>query len=182
MSTGTAPVLAAFAPVEKPLSWFKENPENPRDHPDEQIPDLIDSLQTHGFYKNVVARPDGTLLAGHGMILAARTLRLDKAPVIIYDGDDVDAIKLMVGDNHLSETAVDNKERLLKLNERILQSRGTLMGTGFSEIRLQELRNALAEATQNADISQSPPEYDENIDTSGITTVKCPECGHEFPV
>jgi hypothetical protein len=26
------------------------------------------------------------------------------------------------------------------------------------------------------------PEYDENIDVSGIKTATCPECGHEFPI
>lgn len=156
----SSPVLTAFTPEMKPLDWFHENPENPRDHPDEQIPELIDSLQTHGFYKNVVARPDGTLLAGHGMILAAKTLGLEEAPVVIYEGDDIDAIRLMVGDNHLSEKAVDNKATLIALNERILKQRGSLSGTGIDLQRLQQLRNELTRDT-------APPKAEE--DGSDVT-------------
>ncbi len=131
---------AALAVVDKPLSFFRPHPENPRGHPPDQVALLAERLKKFGWYKNVVARSDGTLLAGHGMIQAAESLGMETAPVVLYDGDDMDAVELMVGDNHASDLAVDDTAKLVELQELLLAETGSMGTTGITEGRLAELR------------------------------------------
>jgi hypothetical protein len=52
---------------------LQRHPKNYKNHPDDQIEHLVASVQQHGIYKNIVTANDGTtILAGHGMVLAAR--------------------------------------------------------------------------------------------------------------
>ena len=57
--------------VELDPRTLKPNPENYRGHPQEQIAEIATSLRDLGQFKNVVVRPDGTILAGHGVVQAA---------------------------------------------------------------------------------------------------------------
>jgi ParB-like chromosome segregation protein Spo0J len=91
--------MADYAAVSKPLSWFRANPENYRSHPQEQQAVLQESLRRFGVFRNVVARPDGTILAGHGILAAAQAEGLTEFPCVIFDGSDAEARALMVADN-----------------------------------------------------------------------------------
>ena len=46
---------------------LKPHPRNYRDHPQDQIDHLIQSIRENGFYRNVVVANDNTILAGHGV-------------------------------------------------------------------------------------------------------------------
>lgn len=53
------------------VSDLRSHPRNYRKHPAKQLTRIRESLRDHGFYKNVVAAEDLTILTGHGVVLAA---------------------------------------------------------------------------------------------------------------
>jgi ParB-like chromosome segregation protein Spo0J len=85
---------------------LKLDPNNPRTHSAKQIRQIARSIETFGF--NVPAQVDsgGTVVAGHGRVLAARKLELPFLPVIRLE--HLTAIQLQafaIADNKLTENA-----------------------------------------------------------------------------
>jgi DNA modification methylase len=103
---------------------------NYRSHPKEQITHLQQSLKQFGFYRNVVVANDNTILAGHGVVEAAKANHVRRIPVVrlAIASDDPKALKVLVADNTLAFFAEDDADALaVLLNE--LDS--DLLGTGF---------------------------------------------------
>lgn len=172
----------AYQTVDKPLEWFKGNPENYRSHPASQQAILQQSLQRFGVFRNVVARPDGTILAGHGILAAAQAEGMKSFPCVIFEGSDEEARALMVADNEQSRLAQDDPDQLSQLLSS-LQADGLMEVTGHDDESLAELLEQVE--AQTPPTGYVPPdfkEFDENIDLSNVKTATCPECGHEFPV
>ena len=67
------------------ISGLRPHPRNYREHPEDQLEHIKASIVENGFYRNVVAARDGTILAGHGVVLAATAMGLRKVPVIRLD-------------------------------------------------------------------------------------------------
>lgn len=130
--------MAGYKPIEKPLEWFTANPENYRGHPAEQVAVLQESLRTFGVFKNVVARPDGTVLCGHGIIAAALAEGLAEFPVRVFEGTEEEARALMVADNEVSRLAQDDADQLSQLLTS-LQDDGLLGLTGHDDDSLTAL-------------------------------------------
>lgn len=92
--------------VELDPRTLKPNPENYRGHPQEQIAEIATSLRDLGQFKNVVVRPDGTILAGHGVVQAAIDLGWEQIAVHVFTGTDAEARRLMVADNEHIRDAI----------------------------------------------------------------------------
>lgn len=123
-------------------SEVKPHPQNYRKHPADQLRHLIESVREHGFYRPVVLARDNTILAGHGLVLAADELGLVELPAIRLDldPDDPRALKVLIGDNeiqHLSERDDRQLSELLKLIHD--DSLVDLLGTGYDEAMLAAL-------------------------------------------
>ena len=80
---------------------MKPHPRNYKQHPPEQIEHIMRSIEEHGFIRPVVVARDYTILAGHGLVQAARQLGRTRVPVmqLDLDPDDPRALKLLVADN-----------------------------------------------------------------------------------
>jgi ParB-like chromosome segregation protein Spo0J len=113
------------------LDQLKPHPRNYQEHPDDEIEHIMESIKTHGFYRNIVIAQDGTILAGHGVVIAARRLGYTSIPAIRtnYLYDDTDALKLLIGDNEIRHLAeVDDRALTVLLKE--LREIDDLLGTG----------------------------------------------------
>src|SRR5260221_379400 len=80
------------------LNQLKPHERNYRDHPEDEITHLMESIRANGFYRNIVVARDGTtILAGHGVVEAARRLGIEDIPAYRtdYDANDPRAIKLL---------------------------------------------------------------------------------------
>jgi ParB-like chromosome segregation protein Spo0J len=75
-------VSVSFTPEDVALDDLKPHPRNYQQHPDDELAHIMESIKTHGFYRNVVIARDGTILAGHGVTQAARKLGYTHVPVI----------------------------------------------------------------------------------------------------
>jgi ParB-like chromosome segregation protein Spo0J len=161
-----------------PLADLRPHPRNDGQHPPEEIAHLKQSLTEHGVYRNVVVAKDGTILAGHGVVEAAQALGHTHiaGKRLPYDPDDPQALKVLVGDNHIARLRLQDDavltDLLLDLRQHDLS---LLLGTGFDEAALQ----ALITATQEGAAVVAPdafPAYDETIPTEHT----CPRCGYEW--
>lgn len=129
-------------PVEQVrVSKLKPHPKNYRKHPPEQLRHIMASLKQHGFYRNVVVAKDWTILAGHGVVLAAKKLKLDTVPVVRLDvsSRSAKALKLLAGDNEMWRGAEDDEQALARLLKQVMASDEGLLGTGFDDGQLEAL-------------------------------------------
>lgn len=121
---------------------LKPHPRNYRDHPQDQIDHLIQSIKENGFYRNVVVANDNTILAGHGVVKAAKTMGLKSVPVIRLPiaPDHPKALKVLAGDNGIGHLAEQDDRQLTELLKEIKQiDVDGLMGTGFDDKMLANL-------------------------------------------
>ncbi len=149
------------------------HPRNYKQHPDDQIAHLMASIREHGLYRNIVVARDGTILAGHGVVQAVRTMGLETVPVVRLDMDaeSPQALKVLAGDNevqHLGE--VDDRalsELLKEINETAAEG---LLGTGYDAMMLANLAMVTRPASEIADFDAAAqwvgmPEYTPGEDT-----------------
>lgn len=119
---------------------LRPHPKNYRKHPPQQLQHLMESIKQHGFYRNVIVAEDFTILAGHGVVKAAKKLKLDAIPVIRLNlqPNDPAALKVLAGDNEIGNLGELNETALLEiLNE--LKDEDELFGTGFDTETLDGL-------------------------------------------
>jgi hypothetical protein len=137
-----APVIPPIVPRAEfvPLADLHAHPRNYRQHPDDQLEHIMRSIREHGFYRNVVACTDGTILAGHGVAEAARRLKLESIPVIslAIQPNDPRALKILAGDNAIANLATDDDRMLTELLKQ-LSVEDDLLGTGFDDKQLAAL-------------------------------------------
>ena len=62
---------------------LKPHPRNSRVHSEQQIEQIMRSIQEFGFLRPVVVDETDTILAGHGAVMAARQLSLKSIPVCV---------------------------------------------------------------------------------------------------
>lgn len=55
---------------------------NARTHSDEQVAQIAGSIKEFGFNNPVLVDKEGSIIAGHGRVMAARKLGMDKVPVV----------------------------------------------------------------------------------------------------
>lgn len=118
---------------------------NDGSHPDEEIAHLRASIREHAIYRNVVIAKDGTLLAGHGVVEAARLEGHTHFPGyrMPYGPEDPRALKLLVGDNHIARLRVQDDAALTALLQELAQENPlALLGTGFDKGALEALIQA----------------------------------------
>jgi hypothetical protein len=127
------------------LATVHPHPRNDGHHPPAELAHLQQSLQEHGVYRNVVVAQDGTILAGHGVIAAARAMGLTHLPGkrLPYASEDPRALKLLVGDNHIARLREQDDAVLTTLLHELAQDDPlALLGTGYDMDALQALAEA----------------------------------------
>ena len=94
---------------------------NSRTHSDEQVLQIASSIKEFGFTNPVLIDEEGGLIAGHGRVLAARKLNLDKIPTITLANLTNSQVKAyVIADNQLPMNAAWDLD-LLKLEIETLQ-------------------------------------------------------------
>lgn len=157
---------ASFRVEVVPIADLRAHPRNYRGHPADQIEHLVESLKRFGVYKNIVVARDGTVLAGHGLVEAAKKSKMERIPVVRLDvaPDSAAAIKVLVGDNEIEHLAEQN-DRLLSELLKELKSKDKLLGTGFDDKMLANFVMVTRPANEIADFDEAAhwvgmPEFD----------------------
>ncbi len=118
------------------LDSLQPHPRNYRRHPEHQLAILRESLRVHGQQKPVVITPDGTILAGHGLVEAAKAEGWTHIGCHVYDGPYPEAFLAI--DNRASDLAEDDEIALAELL-RDLEAQQQLSAAGWAEDDLSEL-------------------------------------------
>jgi len=102
--------------TELPLADLVPHPRNYRGHPAHQIERIARSLEQHGQYRPVVVQA-GTnrIIAGHGVVEAAKRAGDETIHAIVLEVSDERAQQILIDDNALAQHAEDNQEALLEL-------------------------------------------------------------------
>ncbi|MES9843215.1 MAG: site-specific DNA-methyltransferase [Candidatus Sedimenticola sp. 6PFRAG5] len=120
---------------------------NARTHDEGQVSQIAGSIAEFGFVNPILVGDDNIIIAGHGRLLAAQQLGLEKVPVIVL-GHLTEAQRraLVIADNKIAENAGWNEELLqLELAElRDLDFDLDLIG--FSDEELDALLESEPEA------------------------------------
>jgi len=124
----------------RPLDALVPYARNARTHSDAQVAEIAGSIRAFGFTNPVLIAEDGTLIAGHGRVLAARKLGMDQVPTIVLSGlSETQRRALVLADNRIAMNAGWDEE-LLGLELSDLQEAGFDLGlTGFGDDELQSL-------------------------------------------
>jgi ParB-like chromosome segregation protein Spo0J len=149
----SAPTLAdveALWPADQverwPLAKLIPYARNARTHSDEQIKQIAASIREFGFTNPVLVDEQGTLICGHGRLLAAQQIGITDVPTMVARGwthAQIQAYRL--ADNQLALNAGWDRELLgLELGELKLGGFDLAL-TGFGELELGDL---LADRTQ----------------------------------
>lgn len=118
---------------------------NARTHSDEQVAQIAGSIREFGFTNPVLIDKEGTIVAGHGRVMAARKLGLETVPCIRLGHLTPAQVRAyVIADNKLALNAGWDDE-MLRSELDALKTEGFEMGlTGFSD---EELATLLAVST-----------------------------------
>ena len=115
---------------------------NARTHSEAQIAQIAASMCEWGWTNPVLIDAGGQILAGHGRVLAARTLGFKECPVMIADGwTQAQKRAYILADNRIAENAGWD-DAMLRIELQSLQEDGfNLDITGFDADALAEIMN-----------------------------------------
>jgi ParB-like chromosome segregation protein Spo0J len=145
---------------------------NSRTHSETQVAQIAASIREFGFNNPVLIGFDNDIIAGHGRVLAAQKLQLEKVPCIRIDHlTENQKRAYVIADNRIALNAGWDEEMLkleladLKETEIDLE----LLGFSDSEITALITEEEIKAPTDFA-------EMDENIETEH----QCPQCQYKW--
>ena len=143
-------------------------PNNPKEHPDEQIDKIAGSIQEYGFVQPLVVDDENQVVIGHGRLLASKKLGLDEVPVI-KSGDLSDAQKkaLRIADNRIAESGWDEELLTVELEE-LEDEDYDIDELGFEDEELSEIHDNEAEIEEDDFEYEEPDEVETDIERGDI--------------
>jgi ParB-like chromosome segregation protein Spo0J len=146
---------------------------NARVHSPEQIEQIAKSIREFGFTMPILVAEDGTIIAGHGRLEAARSLGLDEVPVIVAKGwTDEQRRAYTIADNQLALNATWDDD-MLRIELADLHAESFDLGLiGISGSELDRLLTIPEPAVAPEEFKA----FDEDIATDHC----CPKCGYTW--
>ena len=145
--------------VYRPTNSIKPESRNARTHSKKQVAEIAASIRQFGFANPLLIDIDGVLIAGHGRLLAAKSIGLDQAPTITLPHlDEAQRRALRLADNKIALNAGWDVDLLkLELKELVdLEIDFDLSLTGFSTGEIDVLL-ALKGVPDDETIPAAPP-------------------------
>ena len=163
--TATEARWPADAVERRPVAALVPFARNARTHSDEQVAQIAASIREWGWTVPVLVDEAGTIIAGHGRVMAAQRLGLTEIPVMVAAGwSEAKRRAYVIADNKLALNAGWD-EQLLRLELGELKGLGVDLGlTGFGEL---ELENLLLGTDDDGDPDEAPAPPAEPISRPG---------------
>jgi len=126
------PSPAQLLVVYRSVGTLVPDPRNARTHPRRQVDLIVASIRAFGFTNPILIDPDGSVIAGHGRLLAAKAMCLSEVPTIALAGlSEAQRRALRIADNKIALGAGWDLD-LLKVELSELDLDFDLSLTGFS--------------------------------------------------
>lgn len=103
---------------------------NAKKHPEDQVAKIAKSIKEFGWGQPIVVDKKGVIIVGHGRYEAAKSLSLEKVPVLVLNVSEEKAKAYRLADNKLNESEWDMKlvvDELREIPEELIEV------TGFSK-------------------------------------------------
>lgn len=135
---------------------------NSRTHDDAQVAQIAASIKEFGWTNPILVDGDKGIIAGHGRLMAARKLKMDKVPVIELNGmTEAQKKAYVIADNRLALNAGwDNAMLTIELQD-LADDGFDLSLTGFDKDELDALLNPIEETEGLTDEDAVPDVPDE---------------------
>jgi ParB-like chromosome segregation protein Spo0J len=145
---------------------------NSRTHSDAQVAQIAASIKEWGWTMPVLIDEDGGIIAGHGRVLAARSLGHESVPVVVAKGwSDAKKRAYVIADNKLASNAGWDFEMLASEIEELNSDSYELDLIGFNAEEMDKIINPIIE---------KPPEDFNEYGDDIKTEYKCPKCSYEW--
>jgi DNA modification methylase len=150
----------------RPLDKLVPHARNSRTHSEEQVAQVAASMREWGWTNPVLVDEDGTIIAGHARVQAARKLGWTEAPVMVARGwTDEQKRAYVIADNKLALNAGWDEAMLGAELQALQASDFDALLTGFSE---DELTALTAERTEgNTDEDDTPKAQEHAVTETG---------------
>ena len=132
------------------------SPSNPRIN-DAAVPHVAASLRRFGWRQPIVAKRSGEVIAGNTRLKAAQSLSMETAPVVWFDGSEIEAAAYSIADNKTHEFAEWDDAALGSILQE-LQREDALEGVGFDDDEINSLLAELGDANVELDLDDPGPE------------------------
>src|ERR1700733_10853011 len=141
---------------------------NARTHSEKQIAEIAGSMKAFGFMVPVLVDTDKVIIAGHGRVLAARKLGLERVPVIVVNHlTEAEKRAYALADNKIALNA-DWDEALLRVELEALTEEGMdLAVAGFSQQEFNELIDELESQVREPDEDEVPDAEGDAVSRAG---------------
>lgn len=97
---------AAYEVERRAVSALKPYARNPRTHSDEQVAQIAASIREWGWTSPILIDEKGGVIAGHGRLMAAKSLGVAEVPVIVAKGwTEAQKQAYVIADNQLAVNA-----------------------------------------------------------------------------
>lgn len=129
---------------------------NARIHSKKQVRQIADSIERFGFTNPVLVADDGTIIAGHGRVMAAKLLGMNEVPTLALSHlSEAERRAYVIADNKLALNAGWDSEILAIELQGLIDLEFDVSLTGFSlaeiDFVLDDAREASAETPSGPD-------------------------------
>lgn len=147
---------------------------NSRTHSESQIKQIAASIREFGFTNPILIDEGGSIIAGHGRLVAAQLLNLDSVPTITLEGlTEAQRKAYVIADNKLALNSGWDIDVLSNELKALSEFDFNLALLGFEEEELNTILGEIdfspATETEQGKLDQLDPKY-----------IDCPHCGKEF--
>lgn len=112
---------------------------NQKKHPKKQVKEIAESIKAFGFTQPIVIDSKNEIIIGHGRVMAAQLLELEKVPVLVRDDLSEQQVKaLRIADNKLNESPWDKELLKTELSE-LYDEEFDMSSMGYDISELQNL-------------------------------------------
>lgn len=106
---------------------------NARTHSKKQIRQIADSIERFGFTNPVLIDESDRIIAGHGRVLAAMAIGIERVPCLRFSHlSDADKRAYMLADNKLALNAGWDQELLAIELKALIEANYSVEATGFT--------------------------------------------------
>lgn len=176
MSKKTAP-WPADEVGRRPVAGLIPYARNARTHSDEQVAQIAASIREWGWTTPVLVDADGTIIAGHGRVLAAKKLGLAEIPVMVATGwTKAQKQAYVLADNKLALNAGWDLDLLQTELADLRDDHFDMDVIGFTKAELGDLLDKPFEFAPASEEEQGRLDEKKTQETNCV----CPNCGHEF--
>jgi ParB-like chromosome segregation protein Spo0J len=147
---------------------------NARTHSAAQVAQIAASVREFGWTNPLLVAADGTVIAGHGRLLAARQLEMQEVPCIVLDHlTESQRRALVIADNRLALSAGWDEDMLAVELQQLSNDGFTLTTLGFDADEVSRLLFTASDLQE--------PVGSTEVDTDAMTMAhRCPKCGFEY--